>query len=51
VNFITAGISEYQTIMERLVELDIGIDKYSASWWLKSPIVKAPLPLDTIFTH
>ncbi|APG94065.1 leucine-responsive regulatory protein (plasmid) [Sinorhizobium americanum] len=26
--FVTAGISEYQAIMERLVELDVGIDKY-----------------------
>jgi DNA-binding Lrp family transcriptional regulator len=51
VKFITAGISEYQTIMERLVELDIGIDKYFSFVVLKSPIVKAHLPLDAIFTH
>ena len=50
VKFITAGISEYQTIMERLVELDIGIDKYLSFVVLKSPIVKAHLPLDAIFT-
>jgi DNA-binding Lrp family transcriptional regulator len=50
VKFITAGISEYQTIMERLVELDIGIDKYFSFVVLKSPIVKAHLPLDAIFT-
>ena len=51
VKFITAGITEYQTIMERLVELDIGIDKYFSFVVLKSPIVKAHLPLDAIFTH
>ena len=51
VKFITAGISEYQTIMERLVELDVGIDKYFSFVVLKSPIVKAHLPLDAIFTH
>ena len=51
VKFITAGISEYQTIMERLVELDIGIDKYFSFVVLKSPIVKAHLPLDAIFTY
>ena len=51
VKFITAGISEYQTIMERLVELDIGIDRYFSFVVLKSPIVKAHLPLDAIFTH
>jgi DNA-binding Lrp family transcriptional regulator len=51
VKFITAGISEYQTIMERLTELDIGIDKYFSFVVLKSPIVKAHLPLDAIFSQ
>lgn len=51
VKFITPGISEYQTIMERLLELDIGIDKYFSFVVLKSPIVKTHLPLDAIFTH
>ncbi|MBZ9992865.1 Lrp/AsnC family transcriptional regulator [Mesorhizobium sp. BH1-1-4] len=49
VKFVTAGISEYQTIMERLLELDIGIDKYFSFVVLKSPIVKSHLPLDIIF--
>jgi DNA-binding Lrp family transcriptional regulator len=47
--FITIGISEYQTIMERLLEMDIGIDKYSSFVVLKSPMVKSHLPLDAIF--
>jgi len=47
--FVTAGISEYQTIIERLIELDIGIDKYFSFVVLKSPIVKSHLPLDIIF--
>jgi DNA-binding Lrp family transcriptional regulator len=47
--FITTGISEYQTIMERLLEMDIGIDKYSSFVVLKSPMVKSHLPLDAIF--
>ena len=51
VKFITPGISEYQTIMERLLELDIGIDKYFSFVVLKSPIVKTHLPLDAIFAH
>ena len=51
VKFITAGISEYQAIMERLVEFDIGIDRYFSFVVLKSPIVKAHLPLDAIFPH
>jgi DNA-binding Lrp family transcriptional regulator len=51
VKFVTAGISEYQTIMERLIELDIGIDKYFSFVVLKSPIVKSHLPLDAIFNN
>ncbi|TJV09857.1 MAG: Lrp/AsnC family transcriptional regulator, partial [Mesorhizobium sp.] len=43
VKFVTAGISEYQTIMERMIELDIGIDKYFSFVVLKSPIVKSHL--------
>jgi len=49
VKFITAGITEYQTIMERLLEMDIGIDKYFSFVVLKSPIVKSHLPLHAIF--
>jgi DNA-binding Lrp family transcriptional regulator len=49
VKFITAGISEYQALMERLVEMDIGIDKYFSFVVLKSPIVKSHLPLESIF--
>ena len=47
--FVTAGITEYQTVMERLVEMDIGIDKYFSFVVLKSPVVKTHLPLDAIF--
>ncbi|MBZ9857296.1 Lrp/AsnC family transcriptional regulator [Mesorhizobium sp. CA13] len=49
VKFVTAGVSEYQTIMERMLEMDIGIDKYFSFVVLKSPIVKSHLPLDIIF--
>jgi DNA-binding Lrp family transcriptional regulator len=49
VKFVTAGITEYQTIMERLLEMDIGIDKYFSFVVLKSPIVKSYLPLEAIF--
>ncbi len=49
VKFVTSGIIEYQTLMERLIDLDIGIDKYFSFVVLKSPIVKAHLPLDAMF--
>ncbi|ATU94194.1 Lrp/AsnC family transcriptional regulator [Phyllobacterium zundukense] len=51
VKFVTAGIGEYQTIMERLTDLDIGIDKYFSFVVLKSPIVKAHMPLTSLFRH
>jgi DNA-binding Lrp family transcriptional regulator len=47
--FVTAGIGEYQEIMERLVELDVGIDKYFSFVVLKSPVVKGHLPLTNLF--
>lgn len=47
--FVTAGISDYQEIMERLSDADIGIDKYFSFVVLKSPFVKAHLPLRRMF--
>ena len=47
--FVTAGISDYQEIMERLMDADISIDKYFSFVVLKSPFVKAHLPLKRIF--
>ena len=47
--FVTVGISDYQEIMERLTEADTGIDKYFSFVVLKSPFVKAHLPLKSIF--
>src|SRR6266700_2570666 len=49
IKFVTAGIGEYQTIMERLTDMDIGIDKYFSFVVLKSPIVKSYLPLTSLF--
>ncbi|ACP22112.1 putative transcriptional regulator Lrp (plasmid) [Sinorhizobium fredii NGR234] len=49
VKFVTAGIEEYQMLMERLLGLEIGIDKYFSFVVLKSPLVKAHLPLANLF--
>jgi DNA-binding Lrp family transcriptional regulator len=46
---VTSGITQYQEIMERLVDLDIGIDKYFTFIVLKSPIVKSHIPLSKLF--
>jgi len=48
VKFMTAGIAEYQAIMERLVELDIGIDKFFSYVMLKTPILRAQPPLKAL---
>ncbi|MEH7844626.1 Lrp/AsnC family transcriptional regulator [Rhizobium laguerreae] len=47
--FVTTGIGEYQEIMERLIDLDVGIDKYFSYVVLKSPIRRAQLPLTKLF--
>ena len=49
IKFVTPDIVEYQTIMERLLDLDIGIEKYFSFVVLKSPIVRSFLPLNTMF--
>ena len=47
--FVTGGIAEYQAIVERLTDMDIGIDKCFSFVVLKSPIIKAHMPLPSLF--
>lgn len=47
--FVTSSIAEYQSIMERLTEMDIGIEKYFSFVVLKSPIAKHHMPLAQLF--
>lgn len=47
--FITAGIGHYQTIIEKLLDQDVGIDKYFSFVVIKSPFIKNNLPLDKLF--
>ncbi len=49
VKFVTAGILDYQTIMEGLIEREVGIDKYFSFVVIKTPFVKAQAPLARIF--
>jgi len=49
VKFVTAGIDDYQSIMEGLVDRDLGIDKYFSFVVLKSPITKQYIPLSRLF--
>ncbi|WP_341485699.1 Lrp/AsnC family transcriptional regulator [Thioclava sp. GXIMD4215] len=47
--FVTASIGDYQTILEGLVDRDIGIDKYFSFVVMKTPFVKTQIPLTRIF--
>ncbi|WP_460926102.1 Lrp/AsnC family transcriptional regulator [Novispirillum itersonii] len=47
--FVTADISEYQEIMERLTDMETGVDKYFSFVVLKSPIVRPHIPLTKLF--
>lgn len=49
VKFVASSIGEYQSLMERLVEMDIGIEKYFSFVVLKSPITKYHMPLANLF--
>lgn len=49
VKFVIVGIGEYQMIMECLIDMDIGIDKYFSFVVLKLLIVKLYLLLMSLF--
>ncbi|WGS48009.1 winged helix-turn-helix transcriptional regulator (plasmid) [Burkholderia sp. JSH-S8] len=47
--FITRSVSHYQTIVEGLLEQNIGIAKYFSYVIIKSPFVKRYYPLESLF--
>lgn len=49
VKFVTAGIDDYQLIVEGLIDRDLGIDKYFSFVVLKTPFVKQHIPLSRLF--
>jgi hypothetical protein len=46
---VTSGIAEYQTMMERLIDMDLGVDKYFSYVVLKTSIERRHLPLTKLF--
>ncbi|MCJ8140985.1 Lrp/AsnC family transcriptional regulator [Falsirhodobacter halotolerans] len=48
--FVTAGITDYQNIVEALIDREIGIDKYFSFVVIKTPFVKSQIPLTRLFT-
>ncbi|WP_438765246.1 Lrp/AsnC family transcriptional regulator [Kushneria sp. TE3] len=49
--FIARSITHYQSVMEALIEREIGIEKYFSYIVIKSPIVKEQLPLRTLLAN
>lgn len=47
--FVTAGIVDYQTIIEALIDREIGIDRYFSYVVMKTPFVKTQIPLTRLF--
>lgn len=47
--FVTRNLSHYQSVMEGLLERDIGIETYSSYVIIKSPIARTHYPLETLF--
>ncbi|KJS41246.1 MAG: AsnC family transcriptional regulator [Roseovarius sp. BRH_c41] len=49
VKFVTASITDYQDIIEALIDRDVGIDKYFSFVVIKTPFVKTQIPLTRLF--
>ena len=47
--FVTASISDYQTIVEELIDRNVGIDKYFSFVVMKTPFSKTRMPLTHLF--
>jgi DNA-binding Lrp family transcriptional regulator len=47
--FITRDVRQYQSIIEDLLERNIGIEKYFSYIVIKSPFVKNHLPIERLF--
>ena len=48
--FATNGVNHYQSVMEGLLERNIGIEKYFSYIVIKSPFVKHHYPIDRLFS-
>ena len=47
--FVTRGIAHYQSVIEAMLDRDLGIEKYFSYIVIKSPVVKSGLPLKLLF--
>jgi DNA-binding Lrp family transcriptional regulator len=51
VKFNTCGIAEYQEIVERLLDMDVGLKKYFSYVVFKTPIMPRHLPVSAVFRN
>ncbi|NVO24008.1 Lrp/AsnC family transcriptional regulator [Donghicola sp. C2-DW-16] len=47
--FVCASITDYQNIIEAMIDRDVGIDKYFSFVVMKTPFVKNQIPLTRLF--
>ena len=47
--FITRGVNHYQSIIEGLLERNVGIEKYFSYIVIKSPFIKTHCPIERLF--
>ena len=49
VKFVTSGIDDYQSIVEGLIDREVGVDKYFSFVVMKTPFSKTRMPLTHLF--
>jgi len=49
--FITRSIEHYQAVIEKMLDAQIGIDKYFSYIVIKSPVMKSSVPLRSLITR
>jgi len=49
--FVVRGVNHYQTLIEGLLERNIGIAKYFSYIVIKTPFVKSHLPIEQLFSQ
>lgn len=47
--FVTSSITDYQSMVEGLIDRNVGVDKYFSFVVLKTPFVKQHIPLSRLF--
>lgn len=49
--FVTNGVNHYQSVIESMLERNIGIEKYFSYIVIKSPFVKRHYPIERLFAQ